>query len=569
MKTFGHGHEPTVKVLIEQDMAFDPDATTPFDYYHPDPAVARITPSVEAFQAIDELGDAMIDQPPVDTTGDSSIPPIYTYWGQFIDHELTARTDLDTSLSVIFGDPASLTAADPGDVISVLTNRRTPNFELDGIYGSLTSPADADRDRYQRNYATALRQPNSALMRTGMNTDIGFTTPPLNGVSLARDLPRLHQIDPAVLSTLDDPDLTNANPELALIGDPRNDENLIVSQFHTALLHFHNAVVQWLQANDSVAGETPDQLFERARKIVQWTFQWLVVNDYLKTICIPQIVELVLAEEAPFYTAKFQQLNKLFMPLEFSVSAFRFGHSMIRGTYDYNRNFGRGAQFLDQATLVQLFEFTGGGGFPLPAGAQSLPSNWIIEWDRFTDFNAPVNGDGLPERFARRIDTHLAEPLGDLLKEGNDLQNGFDFKTLSKQLARRNLRRSLILSLPTGQALAQTFGLTPLTTGELRMGLDLRMQSALERGKFLENTPLWFYLLREAEIIGGNSLGMLGSRVVAETMIGSLINDNNSYLSQDNTWHPGKPVPGATSKPVFSSGPMMRVSDLLAFTGVR
>ena len=255
------------------------------------------------------------------------------------------------------------------------------------------------------------------------------------------------------------------------------------------------------------------------------------------------------------------------MPLEFSTAGFRFGHSMIRNAYDYNRNFGRGAVFLDKATLDLLFQFTGGHPFPSvepgKPSPDSLPSNWIIEWDRFTG-EAPLDdSDGQPARFARAIDTFLAPPLAELMNEGRDGNPAF--QRLLKQLAQRNLRRGHLLSIPSGQDMAEFFGLTPLTPAELRRDTTLSMQYVLDKGGFLQQTPLWFYLLKEAELGGGNSLGLLGSTIVAETIIGVMQADKEAYLAVDKSWHPGRPVPGATQKPLLATGNGTRIADLLRF----
>lgn len=571
MKTLPHGAEPTIDDLTKIDMSFDPDAVTPFKYYHDEPDFNTLAATEQTVAALDALGEAMVEQESglgrfdSKQSPDSSIPPIYTYWSQFIDHELTARTDRNEGVSVITGAASELCPVPSREVVCELFNRRTPNFDLDAIYGSLTNPSDAARKTYQEQFAKALRDPiNPAKMRVGMNTDVGSVTPPQNAIALKRDLPRVGQIDQATLDTLKDPDILQADHRLAFIGDPRNDENLLVAQFHTALLHFHNAVVDWLEANDPIEGESPQALFERAQKVVRWTFQWLVVNDFLMTIAVPAVVKKTLSDGANIYVAN-ADYGKPYMPLEFSTAVYRFGHSMIRNSYDYNRNFGRGAAFTDRATLVQLFRFTGGG--PFPFGFNSLPTNWIIEWDRFTG-EAPLDdGDGLPARFARSIDTRLAPPLGTLLKEANDESN-IDIKALMKHLARRNLRRGFVLSIPSGQAMAKLFGLTPLSAGEIRRDMSLNVQLVLEQGCFLQKTPLWFYILREAEINGGKSLGLLGSAMVAETFIGVMQLDQNSYLAEDKSWHPGRPVPGATRQPIFAQGDKMKIGDLLRFAGV-
>ena len=145
---------------------------------------------------------------------------------------------------------------------------------------------------------------------------------------------------------------------------------------------------------------------------------------------------------------------------------------------------------------------------------------------------------------ARKIDTRLAPTLGDMPNEGN--AEADRIKELLKHLARRNLRRGYQLSLPTGQALARALGIQPLSHDELSRDNSPKMTAALEQGGFFERTPLWYYVLKEAEVReGGERLGELGSRIVAETIIGVMLTDPESYLTKDHSWDPSKKTPGA------------------------
>ena len=162
----------------------------------------------------------------------------------------------------------------------------------------------------------------------------------------------------------DFPESLQNNPtfrQRAFIGDPRNDENLVVAQFHLALLRFHNAVVDWLRFKDPrQERRDTEELFEDARKIVRWTFQWLTVNQFLKTVLRPDVVDSVVKDGAKLYKRKLKGYREPYMPIEFSVACYRFGHSMVRNVYDYNRNFGRKPEggpgfIIPNATLNLLF----------------------------------------------------------------------------------------------------------------------------------------------------------------------------------------------------------------------
>lgn len=510
--------------------------STPFGYMFVDlrdhyPA-AHLPPDNPAavVTALKALGSAMAEPSPVDPGSNSTIPPVYTYLGQFIDHDMTANTDRDQDVSITGAVPAPLP---PDEVVASLHNLREPALNLDSLYGNGPhAPRMADEVPY-----------------IGIKFEIGAVTPlpvgPAGAVVPGDDLPRFAVQDPPT-----------DRDRKARIGDGRNDENLIVAQLHLAFLKFHNAVVDWVNANDPQAGD--DATFARARQLVEWHYQFVVVEDFLRTIARGATVDAVLAGN----DLLFSPADNTFMPLEYSVAAYRFGHSMVRGGYDHNENFGEPNGNPNNvrgfATFDELFEFTGGGGL---RGAPTLPSNWPIRWERFTDPASPF-----PARFARKIDTHLAPPLFDLRNEGRDPALPRRVQRIVQRLAVRNLMRGYRLAIPTGQAVAQAIGVPALSTAQLLSGQPGRdpVRDALIDGGFVEDTPLWFYVLKEAEVTEqGNRLGEVGSRVVAETIIGQIRADATSYLRRaGGAWSPaeGVKLPGG--------GEVRTIKDLLVFAGV-
>lgn len=619
----GHGHgcgprwRPRHVVTPQQaGDSFDPDTMTPFRYLIQTRRPEDFLPvGLETVQALDALGEAMAAvRPPgagvdaQDQNPDSDIPPIFTYWSQFLDHELTARTDRDEAVSDITVDDAALKPADRRTVEYALLNRRTPALELDCVYGDGPPGRLGHRLRHrrERNIGLAHKLRDGARMRVGkaeLVTDpqgrpIGAVPPRED--DLDRDLPRIGALLAAgVVEKEDFPQTLRDSPtfeQRAFIGDPRNDENLVVAQFHVAMLRFHNAVVDWLRANDPHRdGRDVDGVFEDARRVVRWTFQWLTVNQFLRTLLRPDVLDRVLAEGAPLYRRRLGDTDGPYMPIEFSAACYRFGHSMVRNVYDYNRNFGRqegaGQPLIPNATLDLLFLFTGQSRTPFdpsrevpptPPTPKVLPHNWIIEWDRFDGTSSHGGGDGQPARLARKIDTHLAPRLGDMPNEGAPDQGAPEaaeeaerernarFLRLLKHLARRNLRRGYQLSLPTGQAVARAIGAEPLSRDELGGGDVPGVTQALQQGGFLDRTPLWFYILKEAEVRGGGQrLGEVGSRIVAETFIGVLLTDPESYLSQARTWDPSQPTPRTRRAVELPDGrAITTIHDLLVFAGV-
>jgi len=531
---------------------------TDFDYLFPE--LARDSESLlpvddTTIENLKKLGAAIIDQddPP---EANSIIPPVYTYWGQFIDHNITAQTDRQTVIPTPPTLKTDITVPfqpqKPDVVIADLKNARRPILDLDSVYGDgPTDPVSAifyqpeDQDPVKLKIGqNATKMSDGTLVLQGSIKEI----PPED--DLMRDLPRGEQPDEAL-------------KRLAIIADSRNDENLIVAQLHTAFLRFHNAVVDWVRTNEPENATDNQVLFKRAQTLVIWHYQWLVVNDFLQTVTVAGTVDSILNDGLKFYEPRD---GKLFMPLEFSVAAYRFGHSMVRAAYNFNRNFSeKGKGGVTDATFKLLFAFTGkhqiGGKPEGPGSHDTLPFSWIIEWDGFD--GAPddsfIDKDKASQRnraSARKIDTHLAPPLKDLINE--------DMKEPLKHLAKRNLLRGYLYSIPTGQSLAQRLGIPLLTPEELKQGNSEAFNTAIE--PFLEKTPAWFYMLKEAEVrANGDSLGEVGSRIVAETLLGLIINDPDSYLNQPDPGSPWDPSQGVN----LPDGSEIRtIGDLLKFAGV-
>ncbi|MBB3163743.1 hypothetical protein FHS25_004223 [Rhizobium laguerreae] len=535
------------------DVAVDEEAD--FGYFVPplDAPENYLPNTAETLGELDELGEMMIDVVATptseDPTEDSTLPPVFTYWGQFLDHELTARTDREGAISSMVNAHPPVASS---TVESQFRNARSPRFDLDSVYGGSAVGEGIDADVVK--VISGLRHPTlKNKMRVGTAVDPG---PLPDNLDEHRDLPRYGQVQSSVREAalrLAEAAMTpeafhkfsDTLPQRAIIGDNRNDENLVVAQFHLSFLRFHNKAVDYLASHDT--GWIAD--FSSAQALTRLHYQWLIVEGYLKGVCDPVVVDRVVEDRASHFfkfRAEFdarRQNTRLgnALPLEFSTAAYRFGHSMVRAFYDYNKNFGRpGTGFLKRATLQLLFEFTGGGG--RLDDEKKLPKNWIIDWTRFTGADPHDAGDGEPARLARRIDTELAPPLHTLFKEGED-QADQQLKELFKNLARRNLRRGYNLRLPTGQALHKhlkqigAVQSSPIQDVSALFAAkpDLKNFLAGTASRFHERTPLWFYILAEAEAAGGNRLGEVGSCLVASTFVGVLLADPDSALSRGFT----------------------------------
>ena len=566
-----------------------------FGYMFPDGAgvPGEDAATVDALKA---LAAAMVENPGDPADADSAIAPIMTYFGQFIDHDITANTDrdADVDMTTTAMTGSTIEPLDRAAVVSNVMNLRNGSLRLDSLYGE--GPSDTPFTVKWRN---AMRDSaDRSKMRIGRITPPipGFETIPLPADGGA-DLPRLGQAldDPA--SGLTEADITGLPPEMqagfmkdgavhramALIGDGRNDENLIVAQLHLAFLRLHNAIA------DDLADDIPDaeMRFEEAKRRTIMFYQWIVLNVYLPRICMPSVVDAVKAAGAPLYKAFRDRVasaaSELPMPLEFSVAAFRFGHSMVRAEYDWNRNFGRPAGGGNRrATFRELFSFTGGdnlGQSIVGQAFEELPSNWPAEWARLAS-DIPLEAD----HRARKIDTKLAPPLTEMFKEVEGLpaaDAAGELGRILQHLAERNLRRSHRLNIPSGQAAVAAINAfdraggksVPADVHQVVYAGNLALKYApptcppedsiavlpvdvLTDGaggalapSMIENTPLWFYILREAEVTAGDTLGPLGSRIVAETLVGLAVQDGTSVWHEgggDGSWSPAEmPVGGS------------------------
>jgi len=413
------------------------------------------------------------------------IPAAYTYLGQFIDHDITFDP---VSLLQRFNDP------------DALHDFRTPRFDLDSLYGS--GPADSPFL-----YEWTDRQFRGVKLLDGQN-------PPQNEQGTEffdrQDLPRKRQ-------------------GRATIGDPRNDENIIIGQLQLAFIKFHDRVVDLVhRENPKLAGPG---LFEEARRLVTWHYQWVVVHDFLPKIVGQSLVDQILKPDGTVKLDFFEPRNDPFMPVEFSAAAYRYGHTQVRPEYELN------AEISD----IPIFAPSDSAGqFDHLGGFRPIPSEWTIDWGFFVKI-----GRSKPQ-LSRRLDTRLARPL---LR----LPGGLD--AAHNSLATLNLRRGKALQLPSGQAVAEAMGLTPLATDDL--GLARFELSDEQRAPLEQATPLWYYVLREAEHGGGEQLGPVGGRIVAETLIGLLAGDPASFLKVRPAWKPER-------IPAHAAG-RFTLADLLKF----
>ncbi len=445
-------------------------------------------------------GMSALFDPPTDGPDpeESGIPALYTYFGQFIDHDIT------------FDPASSLQAQDDPDA---LTDFRTPAFDLDNIYGR-----GPDDQPYM--YETEGKKFLFGDALAGSSFEV-------------TDLPR-----------------NSANPARALIGDPRNDENTIVSQLQGLFHRFHNRTV-----NDN-----PTLSFESIQELVRFHYQYVLINDFLPRIVHSDVLA-ALKTNGRYDERKlmfFHWKNSPFMPVEFSAAAYRLGHSMVRPGYRLNDN-----------NLLPIFNTPDSqkAGFKDDlSGFRKVVQDRAVDWGRFIDIdkrpygdpnnpNAPENKNRL--QFAYRIDTSVVFALSNLPIPS--VVTG-----PPPGLPVRNLVRGWRLGLPSGQDVARAMGVIPMQDKEILIGKGVDKQDPNDppivsidkiSPTFKNNCPLWTYVLAEAmnhqiEVqipvqdpipITTPQLGPVGGRIVAEVFLGLLFGDNHSLLSSQPEWKPKNP----------------------------
>jgi hypothetical protein len=498
------------------------DARFPRQPRHPDNVFTRMFPELPAFaaqndrmrnaaallgakdgplDARDNLTDAIqsiVNQPVFspDNRDNTAMTAGVTFFGQFLDHDIT------------FDRRSALTGnADPART----RNFRTAAFDLDSVYGE--GPE------------------RSAELYDTRNGDYRMRVDPIPGSpevsrkgAMRFDLPR------------------DSNGE-ALVGDSRNDENVILSQLHVAMLKFHNAVVDQLRAQARWQGASPRQVFEEARRIVTWHYQWCIVHEFLPLTIGQRRVDQLLRERPGQYRADARRNSggNPLLPIEFSVAAYRFGHSQIRPSYRLNFGPDNGTPFF-AFVFDDALDPNGTDPGDLRGGRRA--ARRFVDWQTFFDFG---DGNARPNKL---IDTKLSTPLmhlpGSLAPSPGLPADGM------QSLASRNLVRHVNFGLPSGQAIAQRLRVPALTPAQL---------AELKPFGMAESTPLWYYILKEAEVMeGGARLGPVGGRIVGEVFFELLRADRDSYLSENPRWKPHLPSAGGPG--------VFRVADLLKFAGV-
>ena len=396
-----------------------------------------------------------------------------TFLGQFVDHDITF--DASSPLGQ---------ATDP----QAAQNFRTPALDLDSVYGA--GPV-ADQALYDADDHIKLKVESGGIFE---------------------DLPR--RADGG-----------------AIIGDPRNDEHVIIAGMHCAFLCFHNRAVDYVRGKGHL--KEPASVFAEARRLTTWHYHWVVLHEFLPQLVGQEMVDDVLRRGPRFYRPA---PGEAFIPVEFQTGTYRAGHSMVRPSYRANLAGDEGQPFFalvfdpSQEGVTDPADLRGGSRAP----------RRFVGWQTFFDFG---DGEVKPNK---KLDTKLSTPLFNLPL------GAIASHDAPTALPQRNLLRHLTWQLPSGQAVARAMGAEPLAPA------DLQELEYLGVG-FERETPLWYYTLKEAEVVAdGLHLGPAAGRIVAEVFIGLLQSDQGSWVSARPAWEPT--LPGKNGA--------FGMTDFLAFAGV-
>jgi hypothetical protein len=292
-------------------------------------------------------------------------------------------------------------------------------------------------------------------------------------------------------------DLQRNAQGIAIIVDPRNDSHLLMAQMQLLFSKFHNRVVDWLRKQ----GTAEQRIFSEAQRLVVWHYQWIVLREFLPELIGDRLTNALLAGDSRYY----HPAADPFIPLEFADAAYRYGHGQLRESYRLNRG-------IDPVAL-----------FPELVGFRPVPASRTVDWAEFFD----VPGRPRAQR-AKKIDGRVCTSIMHL---PDALTADFEIEAVHS-LAARDLQRGHAVGLPSGEAIARHIGATPLT----------RQQAALGSMGWDQETPLWYYVLKESEVeCNGDRLGSVGGRIVGEVLVGLLDHDPSSFRASQPDWRPRLP----------------------------
>jgi hypothetical protein len=296
-------------------------------------------------------------------------------------------------------------------------------------------------------------------------------------------------------------DLQRNAQGIAIIADPRNDSHLLMAQMQVLFYKFHNRVVDWLREK----GSPERTLLTDAQRLVVWHYQWIILREFLPGLIGRRMTDQLLAGDVRYY----DPADEPYIPLEFADAAYRYGHGQLRERYRITRS----------ADPVPIF--------PDLLGFRPVPSARVVDWGCFFDLPGQP-----PAARAKKLDGRLCRSL---IQLPYAITGDVEVEAFHS-LAARDLQRGHAVALPSGESIARHIGATPLS----------REEAGLATLEWKEETPLWYYVLKESEVReAGDRLGEVGGRIVGEVLVGLLDHDPGSFRAARPDWCPELPARAA------------------------
>ncbi|APR39153.1 hypothetical protein BTO02_27875 [Paraburkholderia sp. SOS3] len=415
------------------------------------------------------------------------IPAVFTFVGQFIDHDLTMNA---VNLFEPQQDPLPPAKAGAPVTANSVVDGASPLIDLDSVYGTRVSSSSPAGDLYEGD-------------KFRLVTSNGMT-----------DLPR-------------------EEDGTAVIGDSRNDENQLILQIHLLVQRMHNKFVD------------EGKSFAEARKETIYNWQLMILKDHLPRVIEADTLRYVLEQVAlpdfgalkhkPVLDLATGQL-KVSMPHEFAIG-YRFGHSQLKRSYRLNSRHPDGTVLFDNSLVG-----TGprGNEFDDLRGSQTLREKNTIEWPVFYARAKPVLGNRIDGKVTSRVFDLPESAIPDDIKYIGNLPHRNLIRSRQVGVCSGEALAAFYGITP--------FAPEAIEPDASARALYMQNEAVPAESRQFE-TPLWYYFLKEAELTNGpgvnsSKLGPLGSRLISEVIVGAIAYAPLSIMN-DKTWTttiPGDPA---------------------------
>jgi hypothetical protein len=461
------------------------------------------------------------------------IPSGYTYLLQFIAHDMLQTTT------------PFWAAADLG-VYS--ENCRGAGLVLNTLYGGgpIACPAAFE-------VSNSLDE-NRFLLRLGR-------VAPAQGACPMRDLARVNVASGFASTGGDSINFDRAYH--ANVADARNDDGIILTQLTVLFARAHNIIAR------NVKPGKPEAQFAYARAAMLLIYHAIIRGDLLPKILHPYVRKRI-EKRLSGSSGQWLWKRKEGVPLEFSHGALRVGHAMVRTGYSLNDALHRAPTILEIVNHNQ----------PPAGGTQRTPleAAWVLQWSYFFDLGSPR-----PPNFSLRIgpsrsslDLPALFPIqGQSLPSGyatfRDLLSAATAKMSTVDALIDNLSKRCDSLVPPKWLLADRDRRRCVIARWFDAEATHAALAPDEIARLSDDTPLPLFVLLEAGLdpdVQGQSMGVLGSIIVAEVLGGRLAEESERLQAMKPACESA--LPAAMWKRIIGINSMPALVDFVAdFDGLR